>query len=179
MFDGLFSCFRGVSLTRNHKILDEDILSNKSSCVFCDVSVEKGFRVIWQNDTLIAFYDRNAASQFHILVIPKRHVASIKSLRKGDIPLGRSWSYDTRYLVRKVLMQHLIRPMGFHIPPFNSVQHLHLHVQSTPYNSSFRQLKYRMSLGRSPHIKGCSCFVEVDQAVQLLDADNRVGVFPC
>lgn len=40
----------------------------------------------------------------------------------------------------------LTRPtkMGFHIPPFSSVHHLHLHVLVAPYNLSGR-LKYPLS----------------------------------
>ncbi|KAF9435113.1 hypothetical protein BGZ76_006863 [Entomortierella beljakovae] len=32
--------------------------------------------------------------------------------------------------------------LGFHVPPFNTVDHLHLHVLGGKFKSKFRTLKY-------------------------------------
>lgn len=68
--------------------------------------------------------------------------------------------------------------MGFHIPPFNSVNHLHLHLHALPYRGAFK-LEYPISKGKNGKSKGFSWFVEVDQAIEILQRGKTIGVFPC
>jgi hypothetical protein len=73
----------------------------------------------------------------------------------------------------------ILHRMGFHIPPYNSVNHLHLHVQAMPYRF-MRFLKYPI---RKPRIygdfKGYTWFVEVKQAIAILEAGRKIRVTPC
>ena len=68
--------------------------------------------------------------------------------------------------------------MGFHIPPFNSVNHLHLHLHALPYRGILK-LEFPISKGKNGKSKGFSWFVEVDQAIEILQQGKTIGVFPC
>lgn len=69
--------------------------------------------------------------------------------------------------------------LGFHIPPYNSVDHLHLHAHGLPYKSPWRRAKYPFAPGQKGKEKGFSWFVEVEQAIRILESGRSVGVMPC
>lgn len=69
--------------------------------------------------------------------------------------------------------------MGYVVPPFNSVYHLHLHVLGLPFTSTLKSLMYRIAPGTGGNDKGFSWFVEVGQAIDILKKGREVGVFAC
>ena len=84
-----------------------------------------------ETSELLAFRDRSPKAEFHALVIPKRYVPNLYSLTNDDLDLVR----DMRRLALDLLEDRVPRArdandyvLCFHVPPFNSVDHLHLHV---------------------------------------------------
>ena len=83
---------------------------------------------------LLAFRDRSPKAEFHALVIPKRYVPDVYSLNpddESDLYLVR----DMRRMALWLLECHQPQALAtddyvlcYHVPPFNSVDHLHLHV---------------------------------------------------
>ena len=69
--------------------------------------------------------------------------------------------------------------LGFHILPFNSVDHLHLHVQALPYKSYAKSLKYPVAKGNHGYSKGWSWFVTAEQTVKILEGGCAVKIGPC
>ncbi|KAF8963159.1 HIT-like domain-containing protein [Flammula alnicola] len=178
LLSGLISCFK----SNLQNPLNEGIGERRNVldlCKFCHASAENGFRVVYEDESFLAFEDRSPASKHHYLVIPKRHITSVKSLKKSDVELVQKMEEVGNTVLNDLDVPNSMRKMGFHIPPFNSVYHLHLHVQGLPYLSSRRAAKYPVATGTNGNSKGLSWFAEVRQTIGILERGNRVGVLPC
>ncbi|KIK60192.1 hypothetical protein GYMLUDRAFT_43940 [Collybiopsis luxurians FD-317 M1] len=150
-----------------------------SNCSFCNVSVQNGFNVLWENEDFVAFMDRSPACEHHFQVVPKKHISSVKQLGKSDVELLNGMFNVGNQLLDGLAIVGPMRKMGFHISPFNSIDHLHLHVQALPYKSILRRCKYPIASGFGWFRKGFSWFVEIHQAILILQEGRKVGVFPC
>ncbi|KDR78672.1 hypothetical protein GALMADRAFT_223931 [Galerina marginata CBS 339.88] len=148
-------------------------------CKFCEASVERGFNIVYEDESFVTFEDRKPKSRYHYLVIPKRHIDSVRSLRTSDVELVQAMEEIGHNIMTSLDIPPSMRVMGFHIPPFNSVWHLHLHVQALPYRDARSAAKYPVRSGFAGYSKGLSWFVEVKQAIQILERGGRVGIMPC
>ncbi|KAF9532688.1 HIT-like domain-containing protein [Crepidotus variabilis] len=151
-----------------------------NSCRFCRVSAENGFDIVYEDALFLGFTDRNPASAHHFQVIPKAHIASVRSLNPAShVGLVQAMEAVGRRILDNFGVPESMRKMGFHIPPMNSVYHLHLHVQGLPYHSTTRALKYPVVRGFGHFSKGPSWFVEVHQAMRILEHGGHIGLLPC
>ncbi|MDC8758006.1 histidine triad nucleotide-binding protein [Janthinobacterium fluminis] len=58
------------------------------NCIFCKIAAKQiPASVVYEDDELLAFKDINPAAPVHLLVIPKRHVATLSDCGAGDAPL--------------------------------------------------------------------------------------------
>ncbi|GHJ85610.1 hypothetical protein NliqN6_2012 [Naganishia liquefaciens] len=146
-------------------------------CVFCRVTPENGFDMVESNDEMIAFRDRNPGAAQHLLIIPRRHISTVKDLQPHDIPLlTRMESLGARLLSSFGVPPEEQR-LGYHIPPFSSVHHLHLHALSLPLKSWWRRLKYRPTTrGDSRAGKRWGWFVTNRDAMGILSEGKRIGI---
>ncbi|HEY6508057.1 MAG TPA: histidine triad nucleotide-binding protein [Vicinamibacterales bacterium] len=56
-----------------------------SNCLFCKiVNREIPATIVYEDERVLAFNDINPQAPSHVLVIPKRHVASLNDLVPGD-----------------------------------------------------------------------------------------------
>ena len=156
------------------------------SCLFCNIVAgddPQSTQMIAQTDDVAAFHPRTPSARHHILVVPKRHVKNLKSLKEGKESLDML--QKMRALGLKLLGEERRREVGaataaaaavsaasrggggtrkagdgdvrlvFHVPPFNSVDHLHLHVFEGPFNSRYKNWSY------TPGYPWCEGFASV------------------
>ncbi|GAA5888980.1 hypothetical protein JCM6882_009705 [Rhodosporidiobolus microsporus] len=156
----------------------------KDGCIFCDVTVEKGFRVVESTPELVVFHDRSPGSRVHLLAVPRRHIDNVKTLKPEDAAMLERMKTFGREALLQLGVEEGQQRMGFHIPPFFSVNHLHLHLLSLPLPSLKGRVKYRPAIPSSSStgvvgekgvkLKGWSWFAEVNQVINILHAGQRV-----
>lgn len=126
--------------------------TSRKDCPFC--AIVQGYldgrspSVLFQDSHLVAFQDRNPSARRHLLVIPVDHVKNVKTLQRSEADfqlVARMLKLGQSLLLKDASDGTTLR-FGFHRPPFNSVDHLHLHCIELPYRSWWRPLKY-ISLG--------------------------------
>ena len=101
-----------------------------------------------ESSDLLAFRDRSPKAELHALVIPKRYIPTVYSLTPEDIHLVQDMRQMGLDLLKEQQPQALATKdyiLCFHIPPFNSVDHLHLHVlaPASKMNVMYRAGKYK------------------------------------
>lgn len=92
-------CFPTKRNLDEYDQLDGIPASKRPVCIFCDVSVDKGFKVVLQvsralssagqaltkgqDHQLIAFHDRSPRAKTHLLIIPRSHVGASCSTERS------------------------------------------------------------------------------------------------
>ncbi len=102
-----------------------------TDCLFCKmVAGDIKPDTVYENDEVLAFRDINPQTPVHVLVIPKRHIATTNDLEAGDAEL-----IGKLYLVAKqVAEQEGIAEPGYRTlincnrDGGQAVYHIHLHL---------------------------------------------------
>lgn len=100
-------------------------------CLFCRI-VDGGLAadIVYENDSLIAFRDIDPKAPTHILLIPRRHIATMNDLQAGDESLaGELFTTAARIAADEGLAEDGYRVvMNCNEAAGQSVFHIHLHL---------------------------------------------------
>ena len=144
-------------MNESSAISSDDYYSNNPSVFGKILRGEIPSRTYVESTELLAFRDISSKAPLHALIIPKRYVKSVYSLRASDseedenndsgIELIQSMRQMGLDLIEQQLPEAFAKndyKLCFHIPPFNSVDHLHLHVLAPASEMSwlYRDVKY-------------------------------------
>lgn len=102
-----------------------------SECLFCRVvAKEVGATIVYEDDELLAFKDINPQAPVHVLIIPKRHIPGVTTLKEGDEQLvGRVFM-----AAREIARDYSVFQCGFRVVANSgpdagqAVAHLHFHL---------------------------------------------------
>jgi len=100
-------------------------------CLFCQIADKQiSSRLAYEDDQIIAFCDINPKAPVHILLVPKKHFASLNEMKERDKELLGHLIYQA-----KVLAQNKgINEKGYRIIintgqyAGQEVKHLHVHL---------------------------------------------------
>ena len=110
-------------------------------CRFCDIVKNKPEQKLYEDDKVCMFFNRTQIAYVHMQCIPKIHIKNINSLTYNHIPLLLYMKeIAIKFLTKNYNIESKIIIMGFHIPPFNSVEHLHMHCIIPPFKNCWQKL---------------------------------------
>jgi len=100
-------------------------------CIFCRI-IERRLpaKIVFEDDDIVAFEDTNPQAPIHTLIVPRKHLASLKDATPGDAPLlGRLFMVAAQLARAKGLESKGYRAViNTGSWAGQSVFHLHLHL---------------------------------------------------
>ena len=100
-------------------------------CLFCKIiKGEIPSSKVYEDDEILAFNDINPAAPIHILVIPKKHIASLAHMEKEDeVIVGKIYG-----VINKIAEEQGFKDNGYRVivncgkDAGQEVMHLHFHI---------------------------------------------------
>ncbi len=102
-----------------------------SECLFCGIISGKAKgTIVYEDGSVVAFKDINPQAPFHVLVIPRRHIATLMDLGEKDKDLIG----DIFLVAARLAKDHGISADGYRVvvncgpAAGQSVYHIHFHL---------------------------------------------------
>lgn len=136
-------------LYRDARFTDQygKIWTSVGKCVFCE-SERDQYNIFEENGMMLTI-NVFAYIDGHLMIIPRRHIKSVKELTDAEWQSARKLMYITKKLIRKVHgikgLQYIIRDGGIEA---QSTVSDHLHIHCIPFDApdlsvwNYRKLKY-------------------------------------
>lgn len=100
-------------------------------CIFCKIiQKEIPANIVYEDEEVLAFRDIQPAAPVHILVIPKKHIASLVDLKPGEEAIIAK----IYQVIQQIAKQEKIADKGFRVivncgeDGGQEVLHLHFHL---------------------------------------------------
>lgn len=101
------------------------------NCLFCKIArKEIPATVVFENDELMAFKDIRPQAPTHLLIIPKRHIATINETQDQDQSLLGNMLLCAKVLAKKQCIDEAGYRLVFNVNSGGGqeVYHIHLHI---------------------------------------------------
>jgi len=122
------------------------LYSPDPDCIFCKIVDKKmDATIVFENDDIVAFNDIRPLAPVHVLVIPKKHIASINDVNNPeDVKLLGNMVVTARDIAEKLDIAKngykLLYRTGKH--GGQEVDHIHLHlIGGAPLHEEIRPLE--------------------------------------
>ncbi len=99
------------------------------NCVFCKiVNKEAPAEIVYENGKIIAFKDIHPQAPIHLLIIPKKHIASVDHLELEDKELMGELILAAQKIAREKNLKGYKLQINVGRPGGQVIDHLHLHL---------------------------------------------------
>lgn len=100
-----------------------------SDCLFCKIAAgEIPSKQVHADDEVVAFEDIQPQAPTHILVIPRKHVATVRDLEAGDAELAGKLVLAAQAIAARLGQSDYRLVMNCGAGAGQSVFHIHLHL---------------------------------------------------
>lgn len=127
-----FTSFEAKQEKINSRTYDEE-----GRCLFCKLIEGE---VIYKDSEIAVFEDIKHDAQVHLLVVPIEHITNILALNPSHIDLIQKMENIARSILSS--LSDSVQVIGFHHPPINSIDHLHMHAIVKPIFNLKSRLSY-------------------------------------
>jgi len=100
------------------------------NCIFCEIVAGNiSAKIVYEDDKAIAFEDINPQAPVHIIIIPKKHIATIFDIEDNDLDI-----MGYLYFVAKKIASTKFLDDGFRLvincgrSAGQEIQHIHMHL---------------------------------------------------
>jgi len=100
-------------------------------CIFCKIiKKEIPLDIVFESKDIIAFYDIHPKAKIHILILPKKHIVSVKHLKEKDKELIGKIILTAQKIARKKKLKGYKLIINVGSQGGQLIPHLHLHLLS-------------------------------------------------
>ncbi len=101
-----------------------------SSCTFCRIARgQESARIVYQDEDVTAFHDRNPQAPIHVLIIPNEHIESTNEVTDEDVDLlGRLFVVARHVAEEEGVTRGYRLVVNTGSQAGQSVFHLHMHL---------------------------------------------------
>ncbi|HGJ64726.1 TPA: HIT domain-containing protein [bacterium] len=101
-----------------------------NECLFCKIiSGTIPAKIVFENESIVAFEDIEPQAPFHIIIIPKKHIPSVIDISDDDLMI-----MGTMYQVASEIAREFSLTNGFRLvinygkDAGQVIQHIHIHM---------------------------------------------------
>jgi len=99
------------------------------ACIFCDiVSKKTETEIVMEDEDFVAFYDIHPKAPVHVLVIPKKHIASLQNATKNDTELLGKFLLAAQKVAQEKQLQGYKLQMNVGKEGGQEIDHIHVHL---------------------------------------------------
>jgi histidine triad (HIT) family protein len=102
-----------------------------TDCIFCKIAAHDiPAKIEYENDDCLVFHDINPRAGVHMLVIPKKHISTLKDMENNDEILAGKMIIAAKEVAAKNNLESYRLLMSVGKAAGQEIFHMHLHVMS-------------------------------------------------